>query len=190
MPSPREEPDPFRHLKLLSHTKRQTVGDISAIIPTIDRYDYITKSIDSLRAQDPRPVEILVVDQTPIPRRRPEVYAPYEGTEVRVIFLDEAGQSRSRNRAIQEARADWCLLFEDDAEAWKDCIARHVERIERHQRVRRALGGDRRAALQTDESSLVVTGLERERLGRIQDDPAVVQVARSAGAWRLRSRML
>jgi GT2 family glycosyltransferase len=127
-PSPKAD---FREkLRLVSLTRRQTVTDISAIIPTIGRYEYIGRSIDSLRRQNPRPKEIIVVDQTPLSQRRPDVYQPYAGTEVRVIYLDEAGQSSSRNRAIQEATCEWCLLFEDDAEAWEDCLEQHVNLLE------------------------------------------------------------
>jgi GT2 family glycosyltransferase len=129
-PKPETVEDGSSSLSLTAAAPRQKVTSISAIIPTINRYDYIVGSIDSLRNQTPRPDEIIVVDQTPRAQRRPEVYEKYADTEVRVIFLDSAGQSTSRNLAIEEARSEWCLFFEDDAEAWADCLAQHIDLLE------------------------------------------------------------
>jgi glycosyltransferase involved in cell wall biosynthesis len=49
---------------------------------------------------------------------------------VRVIYLDDAGQSNARNVGINAASGDWCLLFEDDATAWDAMMAKHIHVIE------------------------------------------------------------
>jgi len=115
---------------LITETDHQKVTKISAIIPTIGRYDYVQKSIDSLLSQDPAPDEILVIDQTPEEDRDLEVYSQYNPSNVRVFFLDEAGQSIARNIGIEHAKYEWILLFEDDAAAWEDMMENHVEVIE------------------------------------------------------------
>jgi GT2 family glycosyltransferase len=117
-------------LGLISESKRQIVSTITAIIPTLNRYDYVQQSIRSLLKQNPPPDEIIVVDQTAEARRRPEVYAPFEGRGFRVIYQDRPGQSTSRNEAIRQATGDWCLLWEDDTEAWDDLLEQHVKAIE------------------------------------------------------------
>lgn len=98
----------------------------TAIIPTIDRYDYIELSINSLLALKECPDEIIIVDQTPVTRRRPEIYRKYiEKGLVRVEYLERPGQSTARNHAVTLARNEWILLFEDDAEAWPDLVRQH-----------------------------------------------------------------
>jgi GT2 family glycosyltransferase len=127
---PRPDEGIKNQLRLMSQTKRQRVRSISAIIPTLNRYDYLSKSIDSLLAQSPSINEIIVVDQTPTSERNKEVYKKYENHNIRVIFLDRAGQSSARNVAIHAASSEWCLLFEDDATAWRDLLAEHVKVLE------------------------------------------------------------
>jgi glycosyltransferase involved in cell wall biosynthesis len=98
----------------------------TAIIPTIHRYDYIGKSIDSLLRLEYPPAEIIVVDQTRIDQRRPEIYQPYIDTgRIRLFYLDTPGQCVSRNLAINEAQTEWLLFFEDDTEAWPGMMAAH-----------------------------------------------------------------
>lgn len=119
--------------RLLGHERHQVIdiNTISVIIPTINRYEYIGKAIDSILNSAPQILEIIIVDQTPATRRRAQVYAPYENREnVHVIYLDEAGQSIARNVAIQHARGKWLLLFEDDAEAIDTMIDQHVRLLE------------------------------------------------------------
>jgi len=115
---------------LISPSSQQIVAGISAIIPTIDRYDYVQKSIDSLMDLNPPPDEIIVIDQTPEANRKPDVYGKYDPEKVRVLFLDTAGQSMARNIGIDHAKFEWLLLFEDDATAWEDMMKHHIEIIE------------------------------------------------------------
>lgn len=110
----------------LSETKVRSAGDYTAIIPTILRYDYIGRSIESLLKSAYPPSEIIVVDQTPQQFRRPSVYEQYERRGfLRVFYRDEPGQSASRNLAIQEATTEWLLFFEDDTEAWPTMMEEH-----------------------------------------------------------------
>ncbi|MDW8274561.1 MAG: glycosyltransferase, partial [Chitinophagales bacterium] len=104
----------------------KVVGNYTAIIPTILRYEFIVRSIESLKKSEFPPSEIIIVDQTPIHDRQPSVYEPYirEGL-VRVFYLNEPGQCTSRNLAIREARTEWLLFFEDDTEAWPGMMQEH-----------------------------------------------------------------
>jgi GT2 family glycosyltransferase len=129
-PVPHPEKDLSKYFNLLSRTKKQKVENVSAIIPTINRYDYVTKAIESLLKQNPRPDEIIIVDQTPYEKRRPELYEPYEAESIRIIYLDQAGQSIARNVGIESSKNEWCLLFEDDTVAWDDLIAEHIRILE------------------------------------------------------------
>lgn len=100
-------------------------ASITAVIPTLGRYPYIPAALNSLSAQTLRPDEVLVVDQNPPELRRPEVYEPYQDLNLRVIWLQDRGQSLARNTALGEARGDYVFLFEDDAVAEPDLIEQH-----------------------------------------------------------------
>lgn len=102
----------------------------TAIIPTILRYDFLSKSIDSLIKSPIPPNEIIVVDQTPKNKRIKNYYSQYQKlTNFKVFYLDEAGQSSSRNLAIDKAENEWILLFEDDGEAWDNMVENHMKLI-------------------------------------------------------------
>ncbi len=116
--------------RLLAPTKRQRVTTITAVIPTLNRYEYLPQAIDSLLSQSTPPVQIVIVDQTPEEKRQPALYQKYDQQIVDVIYLDEAGQSLARNAAIQAAVGDWCLFFDDDSEAWDNMITAHIQAIE------------------------------------------------------------
>lgn len=130
-PKPEPAPIPTVNVHLLGEQPRQTVTTITGVIPTLNRYDYLPQAIESLLRQSRRPEQIVVVDQTPVADRRPELYAPYAGDNVQVIFLEQAGQSIARNTAVAAATGEWLLFFDDDSVAWDDMIANHVNSIEK-----------------------------------------------------------
>lgn len=116
---------------LISHSKEAYRDrQYSAIIPTIDRYDYLDKAILSLLNNVCCPSEIIVVDQTPKERRIHEFYTKFPNI-VKVFYQDKPGQCTSRNMAINMSENELILLFEDDAEAWVDMIDEHFKLMER-----------------------------------------------------------
>lgn len=120
--------------KLFFSTPRPDIRHYTAIIPTINRYDYILKSISSLLTLSVPPSEIIVIDQSPKETRQPEIYSEYEHSgKVKVIFLDTPGQSTARNAGIDSASSPWILLFEDDAEAWPEMVNEHIRLLEQTQ---------------------------------------------------------
>lgn len=115
----------------LLNSKWRTVEKYSAIIPTINRYDYLDKAIQSLLDCSVPPDEIIVVDQTPHERRIQGYYDEFVKTGiVKVVFLDEAGQAISRNTGIDQVRNEWIFLFDDDSFCWEKCIEEHIYLIE------------------------------------------------------------
>lgn len=127
---PRPRPQGEWASRLAGPTPRCVVGNVSAIVPTLDRYEYLGKAIDSLLRQVPSPREIIVVDQTPRERRPPDFYRRFEGGIVRVVDLEVAGQSVARNSGLQAAISRWCLLFDDDSEAWPGMLQAHIAAVE------------------------------------------------------------
>jgi glycosyltransferase involved in cell wall biosynthesis len=117
-------------MQLANQTRHQQVGRISAVIPTINRYDYLPNAIHSLLKQNPAPDEIIVIDQTPVANRQPEIYRQFEGSPVHVTYLDKAGQSNARNVGICTSKHEWCFLFDDDSVAWDGLLAHHIQALE------------------------------------------------------------
>lgn len=116
---------------IVGGTKTKEIGDYSAIIPTINRYDYLAKAIQSLLDNPRPPSEIIIVDQTPSSARIPGYYDNFDRSIVKVFYEDIAGQCRARNRAVKEASREWLLLFDDDSEAWPEMITEHIALLER-----------------------------------------------------------
>jgi len=115
---------------LVSAKRQKTITSYSAIIPTLNRYAYLNKAIDSLIESATPPQEIIVIDQTPIDQRIEGYYGGYSPDMVKVIYLDKAGQASARNTGIKKAACDWIFLFDDDSIAWKDCINNHISLLE------------------------------------------------------------
>jgi len=111
--------------------KIRNINAYTAIIPTINRYDYLDKAIQSLLDAEFPPDEIIVVDQTPVANRIDGYYNPFVSYDhISVIYLDVAGQSVSRNTGIDQAKYEWIYLFDDDSVCWKDCLVEHKHLIE------------------------------------------------------------
>jgi GT2 family glycosyltransferase len=130
IPAPAKVSLESTEVRLLANEKRQAVTSVTAVIPTLNRYDYLPKAIDSLLNQSPPPQQIIVVDQTTVEQRQLDLYVQYEDEPVEVIFLDQAGQSLARNAALRAAKSEWILFFDDDSVAWEGLIAEHIKTIE------------------------------------------------------------
>ena len=117
--------------KLINQFKKAGIDKYTAIIPTINRYDYVSNAIDSLLQNPFPPSEIIVVDQSPKENRIPGYYDVYEkSSSFKVIFLETAGQSLARNEGINNASYDWLYLFDDDSLCWSNTILEHWHAIE------------------------------------------------------------
>lgn len=116
--------------RILLNESRRVVGNYTAIIPTVNRYDYLDKAINSLLNNKRPPSEIIVVDQTIPELRIAGYYDEFSEEIVKVFYLDIAGQCSARNNAIRESTNDWLLLFDDDSEAWPEMIQEHISLLE------------------------------------------------------------
>jgi glycosyltransferase involved in cell wall biosynthesis len=93
------------------------VGDplVSVIIPAYNAADLLDEGIQSVRRQEHRPLEIIVVDdgstdQTPAVARQ-------AGPEVRYLAQANAGPGAARNRGIAAAAGE-LIGFLDDDDLW------------------------------------------------------------------------
>lgn len=102
---------------------------VSVVIPTIDRYPWLSTVLDHLAAQTVTPHEVLVVDQTPLDRRQDLAADAPAGLPLRVLTSEVAGQCTARNLALEAATGDLVLFLDDDDELPPDLLARHLARL-------------------------------------------------------------
>ncbi|BFM06781.1 glycosyltransferase family 2 protein [Halioxenophilus aromaticivorans] len=108
---------------------------ITVVICTYDRYDLLTKSIESLyrQATNVADYNVLVVDNTPKQHRKScdfliKKYKSYGN--FKIIFEDVPGLSNARNRALEAGNSKYIAYLDDDAIAsssWIDCLLKAFE---------------------------------------------------------------
>lgn len=101
-------------------------GRVTVLIPTLRRYPYLRVLLEQLRGQTAAPIEILVVDQTPVDERNLKLKDEFSDLPLRWFFLDEAGQCSSRNFGLNQAQGEYILFLDDDDEIEPDLVARHL----------------------------------------------------------------
>ena len=122
-------PRPFRESSEVSGSKRAE-GSVTVLIPTVDRYPYLETLLGQLRRQTVRPLEIVIVDQTPAERRRQDLWQKFADLPLNVLQLDRAGQCSSRNAGIAVSRGDFLIFLDDDDEVPPDLIEKHLAALE------------------------------------------------------------
>jgi GT2 family glycosyltransferase len=102
---------------------------VSVAIPTYGRERVLLNTIDYLMELVPRPLEILVVDQTPKHDLETEVQLArwHEAGQIRWIRLDEPSIPKAMNRALREAVGDVVLFVDDDIRPAPELISAHLE---------------------------------------------------------------
>ena len=94
---------------------------VSVIIPTIGRDESLRRCLESLGGCDPKPDEILVVDQSGKPAIL-DLVAEFEGVGVRLVPCTGHGVARGRNVGLQEARNTVVLVTDDDCTVAADWV--------------------------------------------------------------------
>ncbi len=103
---------------------------VSVVIPTYNRAQYVTKAIESVLAQTYTDYEIIIVDDgstddTPVVLR---AYAD----RIRVVHQENAGPSAARNAGIQAARGRWVAFLDSDDEWRPGKLAVQMADLTRH----------------------------------------------------------
>jgi glycosyltransferase involved in cell wall biosynthesis len=89
---------------------------VSVIIPTFNRANVISETIDSVLAQTYNDIEIIIVDDgsTDDTAKKLSVY----GNRIRIVYQENAGTSAARNRGIEVSKAK-IIAFQDSDDLWK-----------------------------------------------------------------------
>lgn len=92
--------------------KKRNDLKLSVVICSFNRAEILRECLDSiLKAQEPEPFEILVIDNNSTDSTK-EVVLSYP--DVNYILEESIGLSHARNRGIKEAKGKWILFLDDD----------------------------------------------------------------------------
>lgn len=106
--------------------KQGSTVDMAVIIPTWNGKALLAECLGSLRRQQVRPAEIIVVDDGSTDATSAFVRANYP--DVRLITLEEnRGFCAAVNAGINAARATWLFLLNNDMTLAPDCLVRLME---------------------------------------------------------------
>lgn len=97
---------------------------ISVVIPTLNRYEYLKDVLKDLENQTYKNFEVIIVDQTDDFRK--EFYEGWN-LDLKFWFQKEKALWKARNEAIQSAKGDYILLYDDDSLVDQDWIYEHLK---------------------------------------------------------------
>ncbi|MBZ0246282.1 MAG: glycosyltransferase family 2 protein [Cyclobacteriaceae bacterium] len=101
--------------------------NVSVIIPTVDRYQYLFTLLDQLQSQTIKPCEVIVIDQTAVDKRKSLNIKDYELIGLKLIYLETSGQCSSRNEGLRQSTGNYILFLDDDDEVKPDLIEQHLK---------------------------------------------------------------
>lgn len=113
----------------MSLTKAEVTG-VTVVVPTLNRGDYLYNCLYDLIAQDHRPLEILVVDQSPsVPEKIQLLVDQYPEliTYHRVAFK---GLPLARNFGWRHARYDAIVYVDDDIRCPPNLVTEHLRALQ------------------------------------------------------------
>lgn len=97
---------------------------VSVVIPTLNRYVYLKDVLRDLEKQTYKNFEVIVVDQTDA--FRADFYQGWQ-LDLKYWFQEEKALWRARNEAIQSAKGDYILLYDDDSLVDEHWIEAHLK---------------------------------------------------------------
>lgn len=100
---------------------------ISIVIPTLNRYEYLKDVLKDLENQTYKNFEVIIVDQTDDFKK--EFYEGWN-LDLKFWFQEEKALWKARNEAIQTAKGDYILLYDDDSLVEKDWIYEHLKGLD------------------------------------------------------------
>ncbi len=108
---------------------------LSVLICTYNRCDILAECLESLTKQTAAPddFEVLVINNNSTDQTQATATSFVSKIpNLRVILEQQQGLSYARNRAYQEAHAEWVLYLDDDALASENLVERALWTIEHH----------------------------------------------------------
>ena len=102
--------------------------EVSVVIPTRARGPLVSRAVRSAFAQTVRDIEVVVVVDGPDDGATRQALADQADPRLRIVELDSRrGAPGARNAGVQQARAEWVALLDDDDEWHQDKLATQLE---------------------------------------------------------------
>jgi glycosyltransferase involved in cell wall biosynthesis len=112
---------------------------ISVVIATYRRADSLGCTLASIVAQERRPDEVIIVDQSPVKDREGLVNAIGKAADagllVQVIWMDKPSLTKARNLGLAAATGSWVIFSDDDVNWPSGVLSRLAAKIEAQQSV-------------------------------------------------------
>ncbi len=128
---PYVEPEPYVDTRVLGVPDLER-SKVTVLIPTVNRYSYLTVVLENLRAQTVRPHEIIVIDQTAKEKRDSSIGQTFKDLPLRLMYQDEPGQCVSRNAGLAVSTGEFVLFIDDDDEVPPTLIEDHLRNLAKY----------------------------------------------------------
>lgn len=114
-------------LKAFRSSLLQDQPKVSVVIPTLNRYPYLKDVFRDLEKQTYKNFEVIVVDQTD-----PFDESVYDGWQLDLRYWYQAEKAlwKARNEAIEAAKGEYILLYDDDSLVEPDWIEMHIKALD------------------------------------------------------------
>lgn len=99
---------------------------VSVVICTLNREDSLVRVLELLNDQTVRPMEILVVDQSPDHLPSTWDYLKKNSDRIRYYSLSQPSTTAARNLALEEVRGDIILFLDDDVLFYPSLTQTHL----------------------------------------------------------------
>lgn len=97
---------------------------VAVIIPTLNRYEYLSDALRDLEQQDYKNFEVIIVDQSD--PYRPDFYKDFH-LDLHLIRQKEKALWLARNTAVKSTTSEYLLLYDDDSRTGNDWISQHLK---------------------------------------------------------------
>ena len=101
--------------------------NVSVIVPTFNRVDFVYKAIKSISSQTFQPLEIILVDNNSEDNTSEMVAKHFKS--VKILIQKKQGVSASRNCGIREASGNWIAFLDSDDQWHKRKLEEQVKSI-------------------------------------------------------------
>lgn len=102
---------------------------VTVIVPTLNRGGFLLDCLKDLLAQEHSPLEILVVDQSPVVDERVRDLAEEHKDVISYQRVDLRGLPQARNYGWRNARFDAMLYVDDDIRCGPGLVAEHLRAL-------------------------------------------------------------
>lgn len=95
-------------------------ASITVVVPVYNREHLVTRALDSIAAQDVRPLSLIVVDNNStdlsldVMRQWAEAHAGDSGLDIRILSETRPGAARARQTGLEHVETEWVQFFDSD----------------------------------------------------------------------------